>query len=96
MGVAQMGLDVTAHDIANVSTPDFRPGRVEAAALPGQAGAVVTGVSRSAQPPAEGMSGTDLAEETVSLVVAGAAYGANAAALRTQLETTGTLVDLLA
>ena len=41
-------------------------------------------------------AGIDLAEEMPELVVASAAYGANAAALRTQDETTGFLLDVLA
>ena len=40
--------------------------------------------------------GTDLAQAVPELVVASAAVGANAAALRTQDETTGFLLDVLA
>ena len=96
MSIAQMGLDVTADDIANVGTTGYRPARVDAASLPAQAGATVIATPRSAQEPAPGMSGTDLAEELPALVMAGATYGANAAAIRVQDETTRSLVDVLA
>ena len=76
MLVARTTLDVTANDIANVSTSGFRPS--------------------SGQEPPAGLSGTDLTEEMPELIVAGAAYGANAAALRAQDETTGFLLDVLA
>jgi flagellar hook protein FlgE len=96
MSIAQMGLDVTADDIANVGTTGYRPARVDAASLPAQAGATVIATPRSAQEPAAGMSGTDLAEELPAIAVAGATYAANAAAVRVQDETTGSLVDVLA
>ena len=96
MQLARTSLDVTANDIANVSTAGFRPSRVEAAAGPDRSGAVVAAIRPAEQAPPEGLSGTDLAEETVELVLAGATYGANAAALRAQDETTGFLLDVLA
>ncbi len=96
MSIAQMGLDVTADDIANVGTTGYRPARVDAASLPAQAGATVIAAPRSAQQPAPGMSGTDLAEEMPALAIAGATYAANAVAVRAQDETTGSLVDVLA
>ena len=40
--------------------------------------------------------GSDLAQDVPELVVASAAFGANAAALRTQDKTTGFLLDVLA
>jgi flagellar hook protein FlgE len=96
MTVARTMLDVAAHDVANVSTPGFRPYRATATEAPGRAGAVVGAVERSAAEPPAGMSGTDLAVEMPELIVAGATYSANAVALRTQDETTGSLLDVLA
>jgi hypothetical protein len=57
---------------------------------------VVDAVHRSDAEPPAGRSGTDLSEETAGLVVASAAFKANAAALRAQDETTGFLLDVLA
>ena len=55
---------------------------------------MVAGVTTTGDAPPDGMSGTDLAEEMTELVLAGAAYGANAAAFKAQ--TTAFLVDILA
>lgn len=63
MAAAQLRLDVAAHRVANVNTPD---------------------------------SGVQPAEEMPELVVAGAAYGANAAALRAQDATLASVLDILA
>lgn len=96
MRVAQARLDSSAHDVANMSTAGFRPSRVEVAEAAGRSGAVVTGISAAGQAPPQGLSGTDLAEEIPEQIVAGAVYGANAAALRAQDETTRSLLDVLA
>ena len=94
MEVALTSFDVTANDIANISTTNYRPSRVDAAELPGRSGAMVAGVTTTDDAPPDGTSGTDLAEEMTELVLAGAAYGANAAAFKAQ--TTAFLVDILA
>ena len=91
MQVAMANFDVTANDIANITSSNYRPSRLHATEVPGRSGAMVASVQKEEDKP-----GTDLAEEMVELVLVGAAYGANAAALRTQDEMLGSLVDVLA
>ena len=96
MHVATTMFDVAAHDIANVSTPGFQPSRVDAAAAPDGAGAVVDVIRRSDTPAPSGLSGVQLADEMPELIVAGHAFAANASALRAYDRTTGFLLDVLA
>jgi flagellar hook protein FlgE len=96
MLAAKTMFDVAAHDVANVNTAGFRPSRVDTAEAPARAGAVVDAVRRAEAAPPQGLSGTSVAEEFTELTVASAAFAANAAALRTQDEALGHLLDVLA
>jgi flagellar basal body rod protein FlgG len=86
---ALVRLDVAANDIANVSTPGLQPARVVSAARP-------EGGVGSAAPPADPplTTGTDVLGGMVNLIVARAAFAANAASLRAAATTGNTLLTL--
>lgn len=86
---AQLRLDASAHNIANMNTPGFVPQRVREQAL-----APLSGVS--AQVVRADRPGVALEQEAVEQIAASAAYKANVFVLRTARETTGTLLDLFA
>lgn len=108
IGAARSGLDlealrlaVSAHNVANVSTPGFRPSRVVAVETVG------AGVRGQIYTPArddlavgseEGSlpSGTDLVEETITQISALGAYRANVAVVRASDQAIGFLLDVLA
>lgn len=92
------GLGVTAHNLANVLTPGFRPGSTAYADLPGQSGVAATAF----QPPrASGQagsrpSGTDVAREMVNLIVTSRTYQANAKVAGAADAMLGAVIDLVA
>ncbi|MGE4298983.1 MAG: flagellar basal body rod C-terminal domain-containing protein [Desulfovibrionaceae bacterium] len=98
---------VTAHNVANVNTDGFKASRTEFATGPDGQGvraevsqttspgpAVVTDWSGDAQ--AVEASNTDVAVESVAMMRHETTYAANAAAIRTQDEMSGTVIDLMA
>jgi flagellar basal body rod protein FlgG len=84
MQAASLQLDVTANNVANLSTPGFRPSAV---ALSTGAGGVNAQVIPGTTP------GTDLLTEMVTLVTAPILYDANARVIRIAEQTTASLVD---
>lgn len=86
---AQLRMDVSAHNIANMNTPGFMPQRVRE-----QAQAPLAGVS--AQVVSAERPGVALEEEAVAQIAASLTYRANVFVLRTAQATTGTLLDILA
>ncbi len=86
---AQLRMDVSAHNIANMNTPGFTPQRVRE-----QAPAPLSGVS--AQVVRTDHPGVALEHEAVEQIAASAAYKANVFVLRMAQATTGTLLDILA
>lgn len=105
IGAARSGLDlealrlaVSAHNVANVSTPVFQPSRVVAVETVGGGvrGQVETPARENGASGSEPLSGTDLAEETVTQISALGAYRANMAVLRASDQALGSLLDLLA
>ncbi len=94
---ASLRLDGAAHNIANTNTSDFVPLRVDSADVAG--GGVTSTVSASvpqapSYPPPS--SGTDLAGELISLVVARAAFAASAAVVSTAGRMQRAALDVLA
>jgi flagellar hook protein FlgE len=88
---ATLRLDVAANNVANVSTPGFRPSRVDAGSVrPGDAPPVLPGVPGDEQP-----SGVDLGEEVVTTVTAPIAYAANARVVSAARELDKSLFDAL-
>ena len=96
MRAASLRLDVAAGNVANVSTPGFRPSRVALAAaagggvdarvVPGQAPPTLPGVPAAEQP-----SGVDLIDEVATFVEAPLAYAANARVVRADRTMTASL-----
>ncbi|HEY8966113.1 MAG TPA: flagellar basal body protein [Candidatus Methylacidiphilales bacterium] len=77
----QLRADVAANNIANVSTPGFQPSRTVDTELDGGgvSARIVTPLDPSATPE---VSGTDVATEMVSTLVAQRGFEANVKALR--------------
>jgi len=86
---AQLRMDVSAHNIANMNTLGFTPQRVREQALAPRAG-VSAQVVRADHP------GVALEREAVEQIAASLAYKANVFVLRMAQATTGTLLDILA
>jgi len=101
-------LAVSAHNVANLSTPGFKAQRVHMVEVPG--GGVTVTISRdlSPGPPLrardEGRSksgrigegsNVDLARETVDLITSQRDYQANARAVKTLAETKGRVLDII-
>ncbi|QXL84000.1 flagellar basal body protein [Comamonas sp. NLF-1-9] len=84
---AQLRLQVSAHNIANMNTPGFLPQRVQAQAQAPRAG-VSAWVQQGEQP------GVVLEEEVVQQLAARSAWRANLYVLRVAQETTGTLLNV--
>ena len=91
LNAARTSLDVTANNIANVSTEGFDARRAELRAQEPRAGVAVDAITTG---PAG--SGVDLATEMVGVITAKHTYDANARALRSQADTERTLLDVLA
>jgi flagellar basal-body rod protein FlgC len=97
--------DVTANNIANINTQDFKKSRaVFQEASPG--GVTVT-ISRSEEPGAllppdertgesHQMSNVDLEEEFVDLITTQHAFSANVKTIQAEDEMQGTLLDIIA
>ncbi|MGB6099472.1 MAG: flagellar basal body protein [Comamonas sp.] len=86
---AQLRMEVSAHNIANMNTPGFTPQRVREQAL-----APLSGVS--AQVVRADHPGVALEHEALEQIAASLAYRANVFVLRMAQATTGTLLDVLA
>lgn len=90
LGALGVSLDVTAHNIANVSTEGYHPLRATLSEGSGGQG-VQAEVSRLS-----GSSGVDVAGEMVNLMQTSTAFSANATMIRAAEETSGTVLNLIA
>ena len=100
----QKKMDVTANNIANVLTDEFKKSRVTMQeSEPSGINAVVDRVEtpgvpketiRNDEPALVESSNVDLAEELVEMIPTRTAYGANLKALKTQEEMMGSLLDI--
>lgn len=90
LGVFGTALDVTAHNIANVSTEGYRSYSTNLADGQNGRGVQVADIARAKEP------GVDVATEMVGLIQTSDAYSANATMLRTADETTGYLLNAIA
>lgn len=98
MRAASLQLDVSANNVANASTPGFRPSRVDLSTSPGggvsaqisqdPAPILLPGVPAGSQP-----SGTDLVSETVTMMTEPFAYAANARIVSASEQMTASLFD---
>jgi flagellar hook protein FlgE len=89
MRSAELRLGASAHNVANLNTPDFRPLRAHQSSRAG--GGSQVRVVQEARPQA-----VDLAREIVEQMLAKLQHGASLRVLVTASETRGSLVDLLA
>ena len=87
MSAAQLGLQASAHNIANLNTAGFR--RQQAVQGAEAAGGVVTTLRQAPQP------GHSLEADVVSQLQAKNAFLANLAVFRAQDRMTGSLLDTL-
>jgi len=79
---------VSAHNVANLNTPDFKASRIRQHGRPEPLGTEVT-LEKTEQAPS-------LTEETVEQLSATSSFKANTVALRTQDEMVGTVIDMMA
>jgi flagellar basal-body rod protein FlgC len=86
-------LDVAAHDVANINTPNFAQTRVSQTEQ--NRGTAITSMQRIASPSPH-LSATDFAEEAVEMITAKNELAVNARVLRTQNGMVGELLDILA
>jgi len=97
-------IDVTAHNIANVSTYGFKPSRTEFVAVESGGVRAMTQKSETAGPtilsdrgygPTQlDLSNVNLAEETVNRIVAQRGFEANLQALKTADDMLGRMLDI--
>lgn len=92
--------EVTANNIANVSTEGFKASSVALETGPDGEGVRVGAIQESSTPGAlvggMEMSNTDLAGETVDMITTSHAFSANVAAIRASEEMTGHLLNMIA
>jgi flagellar basal body rod protein FlgG len=88
MRAAQMQLDATANNIANLNTSGYTAQRADLQAEPDYGGVQVTGVESTGQP-------VDPATEMVQLREASLFYDANAMVLKTADQMYGSLLNVL-
>ena len=97
LGVAQQ---VSANNIANVSTEGFKASSVALESGPEGQGVGVAAINEStnAGPEVDGveMSNTDIGTEMVDMMTTGHAFSANVAAIRASEEMTGHLINMVA
>lgn len=87
---------VTANNIANVNTEGFSPSRAELETTAEGRGPQVAQITEAPPPPPlPEQSGVDLGRESVNLIRNQRAYEANAAAIRTADEMSGTVLDIV-
>lgn len=96
MRAAQLRLDSSAHNVANLQTPDFRRQVVTQTAMPGQGG-VQAQVGHEASGAQAGSGGFDrLAEDLVEQRLAVYSFEASLRSLQTQDRMLGALLDVRA
>lgn len=106
LSTLSVGTQVTAHNIANVSTGDFLPQRATYATGPGGAGVELESVRKQPAaviseeaggiPVGKRASGTELAREFPQLMTTQRAFEANAATIRAADEMFGSLLNIIA
>ncbi len=90
--------EVSANNVANVSTEGFKASSVALESGPEGQGVNVAAIQQStnAGPMVEGVEGsnTDVGTEMVDMMTTGHAFSANAAVIRTSEEMTGHLLNM--
>jgi flagellar hook protein FlgE len=94
MQVAMARQNVTAHNIANATTPGFQQMNAQQAeTVP--SGVRITGYTRTPNPNPSA-SGTDLTQQMVDLKVNNNEFAANTKVFKVQDEMIGTAIDMIA
>lgn len=107
LGVHSTGLQVTAHNVANVSTAGFDPQRAAYATSSSGNGVVLDTVYKETGALAQGLpqdsavassvhSGTELSQEFPQMISTQRGFEANAVIVRTSEEMLGTIIDMVA
>lgn len=94
-----VGMQVAAHNVANVSTDGFQPQTATYATGPNGQGVALESVRK--QEPALGSqnlqaSGTELAKEMPHMIATQRGFEANVAVIRASDEMTGSLLNIIA
>jgi len=84
---AQVRMDASANNVANMNTPGFKRQTVDQEAVAGQGGVATTRVGRAAQ------EGASLEADAVEQMSATYAFKANLQVLRTEDRMMGSLLD---
>ncbi len=95
LNAAALGVSVTANNIANVNTKDFKAQRLDQEDL-AQGGTRPAALRESQEPPMPEGSNVDLASEFTNLITQSGAYQANLKVLQTQSQMLGSALDLKA
>ncbi len=95
LNTAALGVSVTANNIANTNTRDFRAQRLDQEDL-AQGGTRPAALRERQEPPAPEGSNVDLATEFTNLMAQSGAYQANLKVVQTQAQLLGTALDLKA
>ena len=82
------GINIAAHNIANINTKEFKPQRVHYADISENQGVALNWVSRDM------VGSNDLAREMVDLIMTQRSYEANAVTIRVVDEMMGTLLNV--
>lgn len=107
LGVHSVGMQVSAHNVANVSTDSFSPQRAVYATGTAGAGVVLDtvykvdsaamqGLPRDYSAAAQAFSGTELSREMPQMIATQRGFEANAATVRTADQMLGTIIDMVA
>jgi len=93
VNTAALGTAVTANNIANANTKDFKAKRLDQEDQ-AQGGTRPAALRESQEPAAPEGSNVDLASEFISLIGQGAAYKANLKVVEAENQFLGTAIDL--
>jgi len=92
LSASSLRMDLSAHDVANVNTPNFSQSRPVQTSL--KPGTEISAIQKI-KPAAPDFSATDLAEEAVEQIKSEKDFAANAAVIKTQDEMYGETIDLV-
>ena len=90
---ASTGVSVTANNVANVNSKDYRAKRLDLEEQR-EGGVQESSLTESQESTVPGGSNVDLATEFTNLMVQSNAYGANLKVIQTQNQILGTAMDL--
>jgi len=92
LSASSLRMDISAHDVANVNTPNFSQSRPIQTSL--NPGTEISAIQKI-EPPTPEFSATDLAEEAVEQIKSEKDFKANAAVIKTQDKMYKEAIDLV-